>query len=153
MWPVSKRVGAFLTKITTQWEPPAPENITQGDWEKIYWPGKGISDPGARWVGILESFLFLAALWLVQPIIIGGWLAFKVATKWEVWRNVVRVPENLGVNNEISYFQARSAWGTWLFNRFLVGTLMNLMIAVAAYSLVLCVFWLWQHSDRIMKIL
>lgn len=63
--------------------------------------------------------------------IIGGWLAFKVAAKWEVWKNIVQVPDSLG-KSPIEYLKARSALGSYILTRFLVGTLANVLVGLVA---------------------
>lgn len=84
-----------------------------------------------RVLGHLERVLFFVALWLAQPMIIAGWLAFKVATKWDIWKNIVRVPEQDPVlfGNQLDYLYARHVWGLRLQNTFLIGTIANMLAA------------------------
>ena len=58
-----------------------PTGISQDDWDKVT-GGKKIGDPG-KWLGALERILIFFAGWTKEYTIIAGWLAFKVATKWE----------------------------------------------------------------------
>lgn len=69
-----------------------------------------------------------------QYIMVGGWLAFKMAAKWESWKNIVQVPDNLDGVTPLNWFKAREALGSYMFARFLIGTLLNLLIGlVSAY--------------------
>lgn len=132
--PFGRIIGRKINEITSELEPSSPEGVDEDDWKRVVWTGKQEQYKGGRWVGRLECLVFVAALSFSGPIIIGAWLAFKVATKWEVWRNVVRVPEVLELSTEISWLQARTSWGTWLLNRFLIGTLANLLASFLAFA-------------------
>ena len=131
-------VRHFLERVTRDIELPPPKKVKPEDWKKVYKPGK--DQLATKWMGVLERFVFLAGFWLETPAIIAGWLAFKVATKWEVWKNIVQVPATLG-EDEVSYLQSRSAWGSWVFIRVLIGTLANLLIALVATYLGQLVRW------------
>lgn len=85
-------------------------------------------------IGFLERFLFLGAFWVGAYPVIVAWLGFKVAAKWESWSHVVQVPTTLDPVRPIVWLQARMRFGSWLLSRFLVGTLMNILIAgIAGY--------------------
>ena len=131
-------VRNFLNMATSRMEPPKPKkSMEQDDWEEIYKPGETKADKGiasATWLGTLERLAFLAAFWAEYPTIILGWLAFKVAAKWKVWEIVVQVPSDTDENQDkYSYLRIRNVWGSWLYLRFLIGTLSNLLIAAVAY--------------------
>lgn len=125
-----------------------PDGLTARAWREIYDPGKE-KDKGGIWIGWLERYLFLGAFWLDQPVVIGIWLAFKLGTKWEVWKDVTRVPEKLPNVDEVSYLQRRSKWASWLLNRFLIGTVANLLMAMVAVVIAEGIVWAWQHWDFI----
>jgi undecaprenyl pyrophosphate phosphatase UppP len=131
-------VRRFVERVTRDIELPPPKKVKPEDWEKVYKPGK--DQLATKWMGVLECFVFLAGFWLEKPVIIAGWLAFKVATKWEVWKNIIQVPVTFG-KDELSYLQSRSALGSWVFIRFLIGTLANLLIALVATYLGKLVSW------------
>ena len=133
-------VGPFLDAKTKEAKPSAPAPIKEEDWNKV------IDRASAgMWLGIFERLISLAAFWMSAPVIIAGWLAFKVASKWEVWRNVVQVPFTLKVPDavknadssenvsQLAYLKARNRWGSWLLTRFLLGTLINILIGLVAY--------------------
>jgi len=65
-------------------------------------------------------------------------MAFKVASKWESWQNVVRVPDTLTEPNvsQLELLRARRQWGAILYTRFLCGTLVNVLIGVLVGTIV-----------------
>jgi hypothetical protein len=81
-------------------------------------------------LGLFERLVFFIAFWLGRFEIVGGWLAFKVASKWEVWSNIVAFPKNLKDVDDLDYLIARRRLGAQIFTTFLVGTLAN---AIAAF--------------------
>lgn len=107
-----------------------PAGIPQDDWDKVT-GGKKIGDPG-KWLGALERILIFFAVWTNEYTIIAGWLAFKVATKWEVWNNIVKVPDSMPASKDnlsmLSYLKARRAWGARVLSGFLIGTITNVLI-------------------------
>ncbi|HJU43660.1 MAG TPA: hypothetical protein VJ691_12620 [Vicinamibacterales bacterium] len=84
-------------------------------------------------MGYLESCLtFLAVLFLPTEqagYVVAAWLAFKLASKWETWSNIVKIPEQLNGSavDQIDYLRARRHWGELLYTRFTAGTLLNLL--------------------------
>ena len=79
-------------------------------------------------LGKLECLLFFVALWTDQLTIIGGWFAFKVASKWAAWQHLVKVPEKFNDQNEIhilEFIRMKNVWATRVTTRFLIGTLLN----------------------------
>jgi hypothetical protein len=98
----------------------------------------GAENAGA-YIGLLERVLFFTALSMGAngPFIIAGYLGFKVAAKWEAWRNIVKVPRRLediaGGEENLDYFLLRKHWGSIRLSTFLVGTLYNMLCAMAGY--------------------
>ena len=90
------------------------------------------------WIGYIERLIFFMGFWLDKYEIIGGWLAFKVASKWEVWGNVVRVADVKKDESSACDLKVRKDWGTWLFTRFIVGTASNVLIAAIVAALIKC---------------
>ena len=118
-----------------------PEGVSEDQWKAIVESGNRAAGPGAGagLIGTLERVLSFIAFYYAAPLIIAAWLAFKVGSKWQVWSHVVKVPPDL-VEDKVSYLIARRAWGTWLLNRFWVGTLSNVLIGLGlAYVLRLVV--------------
>ena len=111
-----------------------PDNITEIEWLKV------IEKPGGgKYVGAIERLVFLSVYWLKEYTIVTAYLAFKVAVKWETWKNIVQVPTSLSNGKKqkkgdqpLSYLSARNAWGTRVMVRFIVGTFSNYIAALMA---------------------
>lgn len=111
--------------------PEAPEGV-----DKQFWGRLVDRTDGGPWIGTGERLLFVTAVLMREPTLIAGWLAFKLASKWESWKNVIQVPKELkSVPDEQEWFVARSDLGSWLLNRFWLGTLSNVLAAFAAAKL------------------
>jgi hypothetical protein len=87
---------------------------------------------GGEVLGFLERTVFYFAFFRF-PEFIGVWLAFKVASKWENWQNVVRVPHEVEGTEPVDYLRARVNWGSNVLQSFLRGTLLNIIFAFLAY--------------------
>ena len=103
------------------------DSVKKDENEEDYWVK--ISTAG-KVIGMLESSLFYLSIIVGQTIFIGAWLAFKVAAKWETWSHIVRLPETELENLKSKSFEVRYSFGSWLYSRFLLGTLANIAIAV-----------------------
>jgi hypothetical protein len=121
-------VSRFLDCAVSK--PKRPESIKEDDWDMIF----ERYDSGNS-IGFLERLLSLTAFWReAYTIIIGAWLAFKVIAKWETWKNIIQVPGDIKGYAPLVFFRARKAFGSWLLTRYLVGTLVNIIIgATGAY--------------------
>ena len=85
---------------------------------------------GGEFLGKLERITFFAALATCHPELIAGWLLFKVASKWEFWQNIVKV--GTGDDGHMT-LHTRRAWGSNVYQRFLSGTLLNILFAGLGY--------------------
>lgn len=92
------------------------------------WTNLTSGNEGGCVLGYLERILFFGAFWAEAHTVIGAWLAFKVASKWNVWSNVISVPEIIEGLDPINYLIARRCWGSQLLMTFLIGTLSNVII-------------------------
>ena len=122
-------------------EIPAPDGIDPGKWKEA------LTVPNKRaggMLGFLERLVTLIALSMNAPTVIAAWLAFKVATKWEVWSNVIQVPTKLNDATDISYLSARRKWGSSVFMRFLLGTLSNIILGMVAFGLTWVILRSWS---------
>lgn len=122
--------GRFLDAVTKGMKKRAEKYDCLIDWEEI-----PIHPKTGEWLGFLERLISLIAFWINAHVIIAAWLAFKVAAKWEIWKNIIQVPPSLKNVSEKHYLMAKNAWGTWLLNRFLIGTLINVLIGFVAYGI------------------
>ncbi len=86
------------------------------------------SEPGSL-LGKLECILFFGAAWSNSYELIAGWLAFKVASKWEAWSTITAVPLELKGAEDLDYLIARRRWGDQRLMTFLIGTLGNVVAA------------------------
>lgn len=111
-------------------QPRKPTGFKGDDWNAIF----EHYDAGGS-IGFLERFLSLVVFWLPEPNVLIAWLAFKVAAKWESWKNIVQVPKDIKGYSPLASFRVRKTLGSWLLTRFLVGTLANILIGAAgAYT-------------------
>jgi hypothetical protein len=120
-------VGHLIRMLTENSTPRPPASIPTELWREII--GRG---PSARHLGLLERFFYLAAFWLEAPILIAGWLAFKVASGWHAWSLILQLPKELEGVDQLDYLRARSQLSSWIFHRFLIGTLANILISLIA---------------------
>ncbi|GMT42430.1 MAG: hypothetical protein IEMM0002_0841 [bacterium] len=116
----------------------SPENIHEA-WEEI--PEnirKALEPPGigeaGKWLGILERLVSFMAVWTGGYTLIPAWLALKVAAKWQVFSNVIKVPEQFPGESKLDSLRYRRIWGSRALMGFLIGTLANVLLGgVAAY--------------------
>ena len=120
-------VGQLLSLATSKSRPTPPTGVDQAVWNKILdWKNGGLL------IGLFERFLALASFWIPAHAILGAWLAFKLAAKWESWANVVKVPQTLPKVSDLDLFRARRQLGSHVLSRFLLGTLLNVLIGLVA---------------------
>ncbi|MEW5980257.1 MAG: hypothetical protein AB1898_31065 [Acidobacteriota bacterium] len=121
-------VGPLLEFATSRLRPRPPTGIAPVKWNEII-----AREEAGAWIGLLERFVALASFWIPAYSIIGGWLAFKLAAKWEAWANIVKVPSSLPKIPEFDYFRSRRQLGSYILSRFLLGTLSNVLIGLLAW--------------------
>jgi len=83
-------------------------------------------------LGYLERLVFFLAFWLDASAVVATWLAFKVASKWNVWSNVISVPKTITGVDDLDYLIARRRWGSQVLMTFLIGTLFNVLVGLVA---------------------
>lgn len=82
----------------------------------------------AAWLGSIESFLYLTAFIIKRPEFIAAWLVMKGVYQWKEW--------NRGSNKiSVEKFAGRA-----IFNRFLIGTVLNVIISFTIYLFILSLF-------------
>jgi hypothetical protein len=112
-----------------------PTKMNRADYKKI----KKMSE-GGKYIGCLERILYyislVAATWENAAQLIAAILAFKVAAKWETWKNIVQVPSDKTKESydDYSYFLFRRQWGQSVLVRFVVGTFSNILFAIIGYG-------------------
>jgi hypothetical protein len=118
--------------------PHIPDNKIPDDvWKQLTQRGDG-----GKWIGILERYFCLAVFWTGNGTLVAAWLAFKVASKWEVWKNINQVPSKLDGVADADWFGLRAVYGSWILTRFWIGTLGNILAGlIGAYFA--------SHSDAL----
>lgn len=116
-------VGCLINRVQKSICLLPPNEATKEKWATLTEGNEG------GWIlGNLERLLFFGAFWVDAPSVIAAWLAFKVASKWNAWSNVISVPKELPGIDQLEYLVARRRWGSQLLTTFLVGTLSNVII-------------------------
>jgi hypothetical protein len=62
-------------------------------------------------------------------------MAFKVASKWQSWSSVAKVPEQVTNGSPMGDFCERRRWAKSLYERFLLGTLINVIVGALCAAL------------------
>jgi hypothetical protein len=95
-----------------------------------------------EWLGKLERVLFFVSLWLPAYEIAGGWLAFKLGSKWQAWQTMTKVPETLQNDiHPLDYLGAKHRWASATLQRWLLGNLLNLLAAFVGVAASLVAQW------------
>jgi hypothetical protein len=132
---IPRMVGMILRRLAPLNNGTAPEGVSPEKWQDIL----AGNAPAAMWLGGLEGLLAYGSFLAFDKnaaLVIGGWLAFKVASKWESWQNIIQVPQSLEGVSQVDFLRARRQWGTTVYLRFLIGTLVNLLFGFLAAALV-----------------
>ena len=82
---------------------------------------------GGCTLGNLERTAVYFALMVGAPEFIAIWLAFKVASKWKAWDIITKI--DLEIDPKPPDLETRSLWGSHLYQRFVQGTLLNILYA------------------------
>jgi hypothetical protein len=128
-------VGAVLNRVAPWSIVAPPEGVSAEKWRELV----AGNARAARWLGSLEGLLAYASSLMFDKnaaLIIGGYLAFKVASKWESWQNIIQVPQSLTGVSEIDFLRARRQWGTTIYLRFLIGTLLDVLFGFFVAAIV-----------------
>ncbi len=92
---------------------------------------------GGVTLGWLERFIFFAAFVSKAEIAVAAWLAFKVASKWNAWTNVIAVPDKIVDLDDLDFLIARRRWGSHVLMTFLIGTAYNIIAGMLGAAVVL----------------
>ena len=121
-------VSEFMKKIIVDFGRfTAPKEIDSEIWNKAF----GIREDKRKfniYIGLFESILFFISFYTNQPQLIGSWLAFKLASKWQTWNAIMKIPEKLeGYPYQVEYIGAKNEIAWFTLQRWLVGTLANIV--------------------------
>ena len=113
-------------------EIPLPPPSSSSERQRAQWEELTLGNEGGVLIGWIERFMFFGALWLGAgaELLIGAWLAFKVASKWNAWTNVTEVPQKLEGLDDLDFLIARRRWASNVLTTFLVGTGFNILVAI-----------------------
>jgi hypothetical protein len=101
--------------------------------------------PSGLLLGFLESILLFVALWSNAHLVVGAWLAFKLAAKWEAWSHIVLSnAADLPFDDKLKSLWVRHRWGVQLLRRFLIGTLWIIISAGTGVLVGKYVAFLWR---------
>lgn len=125
-------VGTLLRRVAPWSRVLPPTGISPDTWNQIL-----VAHPSAtKLLGCLECLLAFGSFFALDKkdaaLVLGGWLAFKVGSKWEAWQNLIKVPETLTNIPEVEFLRARHQWGATLYQRMLIGSLLNFFLGFAA---------------------
>ncbi len=129
--PIANLIKIYSDKITI----PLPKGLDAKKWNSLTGYDAAEGGGGAKFIGKLERLLFYIAILIHAPELIAAWIAFKLASKWETWNNMIKVPEKLTGVDQLEYLLARRRWGTKTYQRFLIGTILDFFAAIAGFAL------------------
>jgi len=136
---LEKDIDSLIEKVTIT------EEIKK-KWKNIIDIGDKLTSP-TKWLGIFEITFFYACLFF-QPAGIGAWLVFKVAAKWESWTNIVKVPDKIKSGeqelDEFEYLELRNKLATAVSQKFLIGTLGNILAAAVGFGLFCIIRYIYK---------
>jgi hypothetical protein len=95
-------------------------------------------------IGIVEQLIFFGAIWTEGWVLLGSWMAFKLASKWEAGKFLSKVLEDLGTPpSKLDLAVGVSQAISQRYVTFLFGTGANI---IAAFAGVLFARWLADLS-------
>jgi hypothetical protein len=124
------RTRTLLEEVPSK--PNAPDGISPEELNKALLIGEE-DEKTARIIGWMERALFFFSIYFEAYLLAGGWLTLKVASKWAIWQNIVKMPDNFPYNPDdakadvLKALRVKNQWGGRLLNRFMLGTFYNLM--------------------------
>ena len=130
-WPIGWLMNNVVGKNIDY--PKKPGGITSGQYKQIT---KKTPPRGGDMVGRFERAFFFFAVLAGAPALVGIWMAFKVASKWDAWSNIYQVPDTVKDVNTLDWFLIRRSFGALIYQRFLIGTAANFLAAVIGASII-----------------
>lgn len=86
-------------------------------------------------LGFLEIIFYYIAIYLNLADLIVAWLAFKVASKWNTWSTIAKVPEHLQNVHGFDYLEAKNKVSAITLQRWFLGNLLNILGAFCSVFL------------------
>lgn len=123
-------VGEYIKRVIRSQDLIPPKGIDEKTWRNAF----NIPEKSRRSLyvlGFFDSIFFYIAFGLDRPELIAGWLTFKLASKWQTWSTIIKLPEMIdGINTldeKIEYVGAKNKMGTYTLHRWLIGTMGNIL--------------------------
>jgi hypothetical protein len=127
------------TRSAMRMEP--PPGIRPERWQAVTDIGDEARRP-IEWLGKLERILFFISFWLSVYEIAGGWLVFKLGSKWQSWQTIVKVPESPPSDvHPLDYLAAKNRWASATLQRWLFGNLLNVLVAFLGVAVSVVTRW------------
>ena len=126
-------VDWVLRRVTNSYR--CPEFIDATKWKYIVGEVDQFAGGGpmaGKLLGSLERILFVAAIWHNALLLIPGWMAVKVATKWQVWSRILQKITPREENSDL-HTQLQRYVGWRVSQRFLLGNILNILLAGLIY--------------------
>ncbi len=80
-----------------------------------------------RWLGFMEATLAFVAFHTAAYELIAGWLAFKLTSKWQTSSTIIKYPPEIEGLHPLTTLRARNLEGANTLQRWLIGTLGNIL--------------------------
>lgn len=120
-------------KRATRFLAPPPSSYDEEREEARAGEGRyGLAHPGEL-LGRFERLVFFGLLWVGGGIILLGWLVFKAASSWQVWRGAAELPPDLEAE-KLDLWRARQEYGRLMLNGVLLDTMYNLFCALVGFG-------------------
>lgn len=128
-WPVTWGI-LKLVRLTVRVPDPSPSLAKT--WHEL----TRRVDHAGIWIGFLERAISFLCFATGREEGIAVWLALKVASKWEAWSNITKVPEDVDHDIDVfHYAYCRRVWAAQANATFLIGTMANVLIGYVAAEL------------------
>lgn len=115
-----------------KWKDESNQEILE-EYEKAYF----LCDEEKKHVkvlGFFERFFFFIILLSGHIVILAGWLAFKLASKWQVWSSILKHPESFNNGSDKMFeFRIRNSFGSMILQKWLLGVLLNLIASIVTW--------------------
>jgi hypothetical protein len=130
LWPVvigflvtvalGRRAGSVVKRAGDSISLELPPTVSAE--RRLQWKELTSGNEGGEFIGRIERFIFFVAFLIGAPVVVGGWLAFKVASKWNAWTNITAVPKQVEGLADLDAAIGRRRWASHVLTTFLVGT-------------------------------
>ncbi len=105
-----------------------PKGFSEESWSSLVSP---LGRKSGAWLGFLERIVFALAFLMQGAFLVAGWLALKLGSKWQTWAGISSTPDSYEGMSDEEWFSARRKLAALLSQRFLIGTLANVLLGLA----------------------